>query len=52
MESWEILEKLFIKLKKVESENESNYSSGNHDLWIHEKDIDSISKIERINKLM
>ncbi|ACP49052.1 metallophosphoesterase [Sulfolobus islandicus Y.N.15.51] len=45
------IEKLFIKLKKANQKMRIIIVLGNHDLWIHEKDIDSISKIERINKL-
>jgi len=45
------IEKLFIKLKKANHKMRVITVLGNHDLWIHERDIDSISKIERINKL-
>ena len=45
------IEKLFIKLKKANQKMRVITVLGNHDLWIHERDIDSISKIERINKL-
>ncbi|MFP3297819.1 MAG: metallophosphoesterase [Thermocladium sp.] len=45
------IEKLFIKLKKANQKMRIIIVLGNHDLWIHEKDMDSISKLERINKL-
>jgi Icc-related predicted phosphoesterase len=45
------LEKLFVKLRKANQRMRVITVLGNHDLWIHEKDTDSISKIERINKL-
>jgi predicted MPP superfamily phosphohydrolase len=45
------LEKLFTKLRKANQKMRVITVLGNHDLWIHEKDTDSISKIERINKL-